>query len=94
VNTGSSSASKNPQLHKTLPQNVFINKPGIKKISFLQTPEGNIQIKFFLDKHQRVDVFKLNKFQNRPDRIVVDISLKEAPKTSKAKEKISETQKR
>jgi len=84
---------KKSSLNKTLPQNVFINKPGIKKISFFKTPEGNIQIKFFLDKHQRVDVFKLNKFQNRPDRIVVDISLKEAPKTSKAKEKISETQK-
>ncbi len=84
---------KKSSVHKTLPQNFFINKPGIKKISFLQTSGDNVQIKFFLDKHQRVDVFKLNKFQSRPDRIVIDIALKEARKTPKAKEIISETQK-
>lgn len=78
---------KKSSLHKTLPQNVFINKPGIKKISFFKTPGDNIQIKCFLDRHQRVDVFKLNKFQNKPDRIVVDVILKEAQKKPKTKEK-------
>ena len=84
---------KKSSLHKTLPQHVFINKPGIKKISFFKTPEDNIQIKCFLDRHQRVDVFKLNKFQNKPDRIVVDVILKEAQKKPKTKEKKTETQK-
>lgn len=70
---------------ETLPQHVTLNKPGIKKIVLSQADKGISKIEFFLDKHQSVNVFKLKKFQGKPDRIVVDIILEEVDKEIKEK---------
>jgi N-acetylmuramoyl-L-alanine amidase len=74
-------------LDRTIPKTITLNKPGIKKIVFRQFGKNNITIDFFLDKCKKVDVFKLKKFQGRPDRIVVDIILEEFQKETKSKEK-------
>lgn len=80
---------KESSLNKNIPQSIPINKPGIKKIVFHQAAHDNVRIEFFLDTYQKVDVFKLKKFQGKPDRIVVDISLIDVPVESKIKEKAS-----
>lgn len=79
---------------KTIPHTITLNKPGIKKIVFHQADKNNIKIEFFLDKYQKVEVFKLKKFQGRSDRIVVDIILEEAQKEIRTKEKISGVKKK
>jgi N-acetylmuramoyl-L-alanine amidase len=79
---------------KTIPQSITLNKPGIKKIVFRQDDKSNIKIEFFLGKYQKVEVFKLKKFQGRSDRIVVDIVLEEASNEIRTKEKISGVKKK
>lgn len=67
-------------IHQTIAQHHILNKPGIKKIVFHQTGQNHAKIEFVLDQYQKVDVFKLKKFQDKPDRIVVDIILKDIHK--------------
>ena len=56
------------QYHK-----IILNKPGITKIIFHHNDKNKVKIEFVLNKHQKVEVFKLKKFQDKPNRIVVDI---------------------
>jgi N-acetylmuramoyl-L-alanine amidase len=79
--------------NKTIPQDIILNKPGIKKIVFHQADNNNIKIEFFLDKYQKVDVFKLKKFQGKPDRIVVDIILEEVHKEAIVEKKPAQKKK-
>lgn len=81
-------------LHKIIPPTITLNKPGIKKIVFRQTDKNNLKIEFSLDKYQKVNVFKLKKFQGRPDRIVVDILFEETQKETKPKGKITDIRKK
>ncbi len=76
---------KDASFNKALPRDAALNKPGITKIVFRQVGKDNIKIEFFLDKHQGINVFKLKKFQGKPDRIVVDIMLEEVKKEIKEK---------
>jgi N-acetylmuramoyl-L-alanine amidase len=79
---------KDSSFHKSIPAQSIINKPGIQKILFHHIDRDKVKIEFFLDKHQKVDVFKLKKFQDKPNRIVVDIALEQGPKAAKKTEKI------
>lgn len=87
---------KESSVSKSVPAKIIINQPGIKKIVFHHIDPDKVKVEFVLDKHQKVEVFKLKKFQDKPNRIVVDIvlepELKEAKETKevKAKEKIPE----
>ncbi|MBN1471391.1 MAG: N-acetylmuramoyl-L-alanine amidase [Syntrophaceae bacterium] len=81
-------------LKKIIPPSITLNKPGIKKITFHQTGKRNLKIDFFLDKYEKVNVFKLKKFQGKPDRIVVDIMLEETGDAAKPKRKTTETKKK
>jgi N-acetylmuramoyl-L-alanine amidase len=56
---------------------IVINKPGIKRVIVHPKSKDSVEIEFILDKYLRTQVFKLKKFQDKPDRIVVDIFLKE-----------------
>ncbi|MBN1365050.1 MAG: N-acetylmuramoyl-L-alanine amidase [Syntrophaceae bacterium] len=67
-------------INKNIKRSIILNKPGIKKINFHQVNKKNVRIEFFLGKHQNIEVFKLKKFQDRPDRIVVDIIIEEIHK--------------
>ena len=81
-------------INKSIKQSIMLNQPGIKKINFHQINKKDVRIEFFLDKHQKIEVFKLKKFQDRPDRIVVDIILEETHKEEKAKQKFSKIKKK
>ena len=64
-----------------LPAEILINKPGVKKVVICSNSTGNIEVKLILEKYLKTQVFKLKKFQDKPDRIVVDVFLKdELPK--------------
>jgi N-acetylmuramoyl-L-alanine amidase len=71
---------KESSFHKSIPAKIIINQPGIKKIVFHRADKDMVEIEFFLDKHQKVEVFKLKKFQDKPDRVVVDIILEQVSK--------------
>jgi Localisation of periplasmic protein complexes. len=85
---------KESSIHKSIPAKIIINQPGIKKIVFHHTAEGMVEIEFFLDKHQKVEVFKLKKFQDKPDRVVVDIILEELAKEEKTTDQLPEIKKK
>ena len=61
--------------NKSIPAEIILNKPGIKKINFYKTKNNTVKIEFVLDKHLKTDVFKLKKFQDKPQRVVIDIIL-------------------
>jgi len=65
---------------KAIPDKIVINKPGIKNLVFHRLDEDTVQIEFVLDKHQKIEVFKLKKFQDKPNRVVVDIFLEQVAK--------------
>jgi N-acetylmuramoyl-L-alanine amidase len=75
---------------KIIPDKIIINKPGIKKMFFYQLDEDTVKIKFVLDKYQKIEVFKLKKFQDKPNRVVVDIFLEQVSKEEKTTALISE----
>jgi N-acetylmuramoyl-L-alanine amidase len=81
---------KEASFHKSIPAEIIINKHGIKKMFFHHIDEDTVEIEFVLDKHQKVEVFKLKKFQDKPERIVVDIILEQVPKEEETTVRISE----
>lgn len=84
---------KEASVHKSVPAQIIINQPGIKKVVFQQT-DDMVEIEFFLDKHQKVEVFKLKKFQDKPDRVVVDIILEQLSKEEKTIEQPLDSKKK
>ena len=81
---------KEASFHQSIPAKIVINKPGIKKMVFRHIDEDTVKIEFVLDKYQKVEVFKLKKFQDKPNRIVVDIILEQVSKEEKITARISE----
>jgi N-acetylmuramoyl-L-alanine amidase len=81
---------KESSFHKSIPAQIIINRPGIKKMVFHHVDEDKVKIEFILDKYQKVEVFKLKKFQDKPNRIVVDILLEQISKEGKTTDKIPE----
>jgi N-acetylmuramoyl-L-alanine amidase len=65
---------------ESIPDKIVINKPGIKNLVFHQLDEDTVKIEFILDKYQKIEVFKLKKFQDKPNRVVVDIFLEQVSK--------------
>jgi N-acetylmuramoyl-L-alanine amidase len=61
---------------RSLPAVISIDKPGIRKVTLNAQDKGVVQIDFILDKYLKTEVFKLKKFQDKPDRVVVDIFFK------------------
>jgi N-acetylmuramoyl-L-alanine amidase len=61
--------------NKSIPAEIILEKPGIKKIIFYDTEDDTVKIEFILDKHLKADVFKLKPFQDKPQRVVIDIIL-------------------
>lgn len=66
---------KRATLGPELPAEILINKPGIKKVTTCSKSQDDVEVKFFLGKYLKTQVFKLKKFQDKPDRVVVDIYL-------------------
>ena len=62
---------------QTIPSQAILNKPGIKSISVLRLSQQIIRVEILLADHVDASVFKLKKFEEKPDRVVVDIELPE-----------------
>lgn len=73
-----------------LPAEVLINKPGIKKV-ITRTMPGYVKVEFVLDKYLKTEVFTLKKFQDKPDRVVVDIYIQQAPAKEMVKDSPSKS---
>ena len=73
-------------LRPELPSEILINKQGIKKVVLHPIADGIVKVEFILDKYLKTEVFKLKKFQDKPDRVVVDIFLEQAPQKEIVKE--------
>jgi N-acetylmuramoyl-L-alanine amidase len=73
--------------HPSLKGGEKIRKPGVSKIIFTTEENNKCKIEIVLKNHLTAEVFKLKKFMDKPDRVVVDVILEEAEKTSDAKER-------
>lgn len=65
-------------LHPSLPAEKVIDKPGISKILFQSAGRDKCVIKIVLGPHIKTEVFKLKKFMDKSDRVVVDIIVGQA----------------
>jgi len=80
---------KGASFSESIPAKIIINQPGIKKIVFHRIDEDTVKCDFVLNKYQKVEVFKLKKFQDKPNRVVVDIFLEQVSKEEKKPAPIS-----
>lgn len=70
------SASLSPDL----PAMTLLNKPGIKKVSLSSRPGAGVRVELSLTSDLETNVFNLRRFQDKPDRIVIDITLQDSTK--------------
>jgi len=61
------------------------NKPGLKAVSLSVSPPSRVLIEIKLSGNLQTNVFKLKKFREKPERIVVDIIMPEAEQKDKPK---------
>ena len=77
-----------------IPHLTVLNKPGVEGIAISPRPNSGVRVELYLPSHVQTTVFKLKKFQDKPDRIVVDIVLPDvARQESEAREQIKITRK-
>lgn len=71
---------ENAVVDEEVPLQSFLNKPGIEKIIVMALPGDSAKVEIYLLDNVETKVFKLKKFLDKPDRIVVDIELPEVEK--------------
>jgi N-acetylmuramoyl-L-alanine amidase len=71
---------KNSVFPKNLPVKSVLNKPGVAVISMVRLSREVVRVEILLADHVDVNVFKLQKIEDKPDRVVVDIELPEGEK--------------
>jgi N-acetylmuramoyl-L-alanine amidase len=71
---------KNSVFPKNLPVKSVLNKPGVTVISMVRLSGEVVRVEILLADHVDVNVFKLQKIEDKPDRVVVDIELPEGEK--------------
>lgn len=65
---------------KTLNRHFQLKKPGIDRVIVTPRPDNHVLIELFLTEHTETKIFKLQKVEEKPYRIVVDIELPEVEK--------------
>ncbi len=75
----------NASFRSSLPAEKKIGKPGISKIIFTTMDDHTCKIEIVLTECLTVEVFKLKKIMDKPDRVVVDIIVAEAEKAESCK---------
>jgi N-acetylmuramoyl-L-alanine amidase len=78
----------NASLDQSMPAEMIVNKPGIDKILLSALENNKVKLEFILNEYLKVEVFKLKKFQNKPERLVVDIILRKTEQEEPAREKV------
>ena len=77
-----------------VPAVMLLNKPGVDRVMILALPPAGLRVSLSMPEHAQATVFKLNKIEDKPFRIVIDIVLPEiARKQSEARERIKVTRK-
>jgi len=71
---------KNTAFPQTITPEIILNKPGIDRIMLIPLPRNAVRVQLSLAKYVNTKVFKLKKFQQKPDRVVVDIELPDIEK--------------
>jgi len=59
----------------TLPSSLDLNKPSIEKVVLVPGPGGALRAELHLPEGAEAKVFRLKRFQDRPERVVVDLRL-------------------
>jgi N-acetylmuramoyl-L-alanine amidase len=67
-------------ISKSVPSEIILNKPGINKIRVTSPFRNSVNIELSLTDHAETNLFALKKFQQKPDRIVIDISFPDVEK--------------
>jgi N-acetylmuramoyl-L-alanine amidase len=85
---------KNADVLEDVPLQSFLNKPGIEKIDVVTLPDESVRIELTLSMDLEARVFKLKKFQDKPNRIVVDLQFPEVEeKESLSRQQVKKLQK-
>ena len=79
----------NTDLAKGVAREYILNEPGIARITLSVTAAGNVRLEFYVSERVETKIFRLKKFQDKPYRLVVDITLPEVEKEeSQAREQV------
>jgi N-acetylmuramoyl-L-alanine amidase len=85
---------KNADLVEDVPLQSFLNKPGIEKIDVVTLPDESVRIEMTLTRDVETRVFKLKKFLDKPNRIVIDLQFPEVEeKESLSRQEVKKLQK-
>ena len=77
-----------------VPLQSFLNKPGIEKIDVAALPDESVRIEIALTQDVEAKVFKLKKFLDKPNRIVIDLLFPEVEeKESLSRQEVKKLQK-
>ncbi|MGD1153501.1 MAG: LysM peptidoglycan-binding domain-containing protein [Syntrophales bacterium] len=76
---------KETYVREDFPHEFILNKPGIDKIMITPLPQGIIRVELSLGENVITKVFKQKKFQDKPDRIVIDIEFPDVEKQESKK---------
>ncbi|MCG6533083.1 MAG: N-acetylmuramoyl-L-alanine amidase [Syntrophales bacterium LBB04] len=71
---------KDSHIREDFPHEFILNKPGIDKIMITPLPQGIIRVELSLGENVETKVFKQKRFQDKPDRIVIDIEFPDVEK--------------
>ena len=80
---------KETDIPEDFPDEIVLKKPGIDKIIVTPLPEGSVRVELSIAENVETKVFKINKIQDKPDRVVIDIEFPEVEKKeSKEREEV------
>ena len=85
---------KKADVAEDVPLQSFLNKPGIEKIDVMTLPDESVRIEITLTQDVEAKVFKLKKFLDKPNRIVIDLQFPEVEeKESLSRQEVKKLQK-
>ena len=85
---------KNADVAEDLPLQSFLKKPGVEKIEVVTLPDESVRIELTLTQDVEAKVFKLKKFLEKPNRIVIDLQFPEVEeKESLSRQEVKKLQK-
>jgi N-acetylmuramoyl-L-alanine amidase len=85
---------KKADVAEDVPLQSFLNKPGIEKIDVTTLPDESVRIEITLTQDVEAKVFKLKKFLDKPNRIVIDLQFPEVEeKESLSRQEVKKLQK-
>jgi N-acetylmuramoyl-L-alanine amidase len=85
---------RNTESPSHIPPVVQLNKPGLEGVAIITRAPSGVRVELSVPDQVQTSVFKLNKFQDKPYRIVVDIVLPDvAQKEKEARERVKTARK-